>query len=182
MSWGRWMGAASLVGLGLFATPGTASAELESTNGCQGSGTFEEGGLTIDAEAIGVEVVEIPGSDSVAWEGSVAAAPGEYSGRIAVDLPPPFGEVEIDTWDGDSDSTSNSGVKDYDLSSWVPADVEFKAIGSHTDENGTCTGFVNLKIEGGPFDSPLAPISLVGTVVTGAGLAATVRPLFRRLP
>lgn len=180
MSWGRWVGATAVAGLGLFAMSGRASAQLESNNGCQGSGTFQDTGVTVDAEAIGDDVVEVERSDTVDWQGSVTAAPGVYSGKISVDLPPPFSEVEIDSWDGESDSTTNAGVKDYDLTSWVPADVEFKAVGSHTDENGSCTGFVNLKIKGGPFDSPVAPISLAGTVLTGAGLAATLRPLFRR--
>jgi hypothetical protein len=126
--------------------------------------------------------VTIPRKDAVEWQGSVAAPPGVYSGTISIDMPPPFGDVEIDSWDGETDNTSNAGVKDYDLTSWVPADVEFKLVGSHTDENGSCTGYVNLKVDGGPFDSPVAPISLAGTVLTGAGLAATLRPLFGRLP
>ena len=129
--------------------------------------TFRDTGLTVDAEAIGDEVVEVERSDTVDWQGSVTAPPGVYSGTIAVDLPPPFGEAEIDSWDGESDSTANAGVKDYDLTSLVPAGVEFRVVGSHTDENGSCTGYVNLEIEGGPFDSPLAPISLAGTVVDG---------------
>jgi hypothetical protein len=176
------MGAAALTGLGLFAMSGRASAHLDSTNGCQASGTFRETGQTVDAEAIGDEVVTIHRSDSVDWQGSVAAPPGAYSGTISIDMPPPFGDAEIDSWDGESDNASNAGVKDYDLTSWVPADVEFKVVGSHSDENGSCTGYVNLKVDGGPFDSPVAPISLAGTVLTGAGLAATLRPLFRRLP
>jgi hypothetical protein len=179
MKWARWVTPVAAVGIVVVASGGKAAAHLESTNGCQGSGIFRESGLNVDAEAIGDEVVVVPISDTVDWQGSVAAPPGVYSGTIAVDLPPPFGEVQIDSWDGESDSTENAGAKDYDFPSLVPAGVEFRVVGSHTDENGSCSGYVNLEIDGGPFDSALTPISLVGTVVAGAGLVFTARPLFK---
>jgi hypothetical protein len=182
MRWSRWVAPAALTGLVLVASAGRAAAHLESTNGCQGSGTFQENGLTVDPEAIGDEVVEVPRNDTVDWQASVDAPPGVYSGSIAVDLPPPFSEVQVDSWDGDSDTTSNAGAKDYDLGSFVPAGVEFRVVGSHTDESGSCSGYVNIEITGGPFDSPVAPISLAGTVVVGAGLVFTVRPLFKGSP
>jgi len=160
---------------------GKAAAHLDSTNGCKGSGTFREDGLFVDAETVGDDVVTIPRSDTVDWEGSVAAPPGDYSGNIAVDLPPPFGKLEIDSWSGTSDNTGNAGSREYDLPSLVPAGVEFKVIGSHTDQNGVCNGYVRMQIDGGPFDSPLTPISLVGTAGAGAGLAGVLRPLFRKV-
>jgi hypothetical protein len=182
MKWARWVTPAAAMGLVLVASGGRAAAHLESTNGCQGSGHFRDNGQTVDAEAVGDTVVEISRRDTVEWEGSVDAPPGAYSGTIAVDLPPPFGALQIDSWDGNSASTTNSGSKSYNLPSIVPAGVEFRLVGSHTDQNGSCSGYVNLEIKGGAFDSALAPISLVGTVLAGAGVAATLRPLFRRLP
>lgn len=182
MKWARWVTPVAAVGIVLVASGGKAAAHLESTNGCQGAGVFRETGLSVDAEAIGDEVVVVPRSDTVDWQGSVAAPPGVYSGTIAVDLPPPFGEVQVDTWDGESDSTANAGAKDYDFPSLVPAGVEFRVVGSHTDENGSCSGYVNVEIDGGAFDSALTPISLAGTVVVGAGLVFTVRPLFKGSP
>ncbi len=179
MKWARLLTPVAAVGLVLVASSGKAAAHLESDNGCQGSGIFRGDGLTVDAESIGDEVVEILREDVVDWQGSVAAPPGVYSGTIAVDLPPPFGEARIDSWDGESDATANAGVKDYELQSLVPAGVEFRVVGSHVDESGSCSGYVNVQIKGGPFDSPAAAISLAGTVVTGAGAAATLRPLFR---
>jgi hypothetical protein len=182
MKWARLVTPVAAMGLVLVASGGKAAAHLESTNGCQGSGVFRENGLSVDAEAIGDEVVVVPRSDTVDWQGSVTAPPGVYSGEIGVDLPPPFGEVQVDTWDGESDSTANAGAKDYDFPSLVPAGVEFRVVGSHTDENGSCSGYVNLEIDGGPFDSALTPISLAGTVVVGAGLVFTVLPLFKGSP
>jgi hypothetical protein len=61
----------------------------------------------------------------------------------------------------------------------VPAGVEFTVSGSHVDQNGTCSGSVRMEVEGGPFDSPLTAVSLVGTAATGAGLLALLRPLLR---
>ena len=175
----RWSVFAGCFGLLVAGGAPTASAQLDSTNGCQGSGVFIDGGFAVDAAAIGDELVTVPRSDTVQWQGSVAAPPGVYAGSISVELPPPFGSMEIDSWSGNSQTTSNAGVEEYDLPSLVPAGVEFKVVGAHTDVNGTCSGYVRMTVEGGAFDSPLTAISLVGTAATGAGLAALLRPLLR---
>ena len=177
-----WVAPATIVGLMIVASAGRAAADITTTDGCTGSGTFRASGLSVDAGTIGKTVVVIPRSDTVDWKASVAAPPGVYSGSISIDLPPPFGEVQIDSWNGNSQTTSNAGAKSYNFPSLIPSDVEFQVRGSHTDENGYCTGFVNLKLAGGPFKSLLTPISLVATVVTGAGLLGTIRPLFRKVP
>lgn len=182
MKWARWVGPAAMTGLVLLVTTGKAAAHLDTDNGCAGSGIFRDDGQTVDAEAIGDDVVTIPRSDTVDWQGSVTAPPGAYSGKIGLDLPPPFGEVPIDTWKGDSEATTNAGARDYDLPTLVPAGVEFRVVGSHTDENGSCSGYVNLKIEGGPFDSPVIYISLAGTLITGAGAVMLLRPMFKGAP
>jgi hypothetical protein len=163
------LGSASLVG-----------AEISGTNGCQASGTWREGGFTVDA-ATAVGVITIPRSDTVDWQGSVAAPPGTYSGSVWVELPPPFGQVEVDSWSGDSQTTSNSGSHEYDLPSLVPAGVEIVVGGEHTDVNGSCSGSVTVEIDGGPFSSPLTAVSLVGTALTGAGMAGLVRPMFGKV-
>jgi hypothetical protein len=160
MGWGRWVAPAVMTGLVIVASAGKAAAHLEGDNGCQGSGTFREDGLSVDAESIGDDVVKISREDTVDWQGSVAAPPGVYSGSISVDLPPPFGSQQIDSWAGDSDNAASAGERDYDLPSIVPAGVEFQVVGSHTDENGSCSGYVNFEIKGGAFDSPLALASL----------------------
>lgn len=178
----RMCAAGALFGLLVAGGAPTVTAELDGPNGCQASGAFLDGGFTVDAATIGDDLVTVLRSDTVAWQGSVAAPPGEHSGSISVELPPPFGDVEIDSWSGDSQSTSNEGVREYDLPSLVPAGVEFEVVGSHTDQNGTCSGYVRMEVEGGAFDSPLTAISLVGTVATGAGLAAMLRPLLRPVP
>lgn len=157
-----------------------ASADIPGGPGCQGSGRWLEDGLLVVAETEG-GVYTIPRSDSVAWEGSVAGPPGVYSGSVSVDLPPPFGEVVIDDWSGDSETTSNSGVEEYDLPSLVPAGVEFEVFGEHSDENGACSGTITFEIDGGPFDSPVTPISLGGTAIFAVGTVMALKPLFKKV-
>ncbi|MGZ4740189.1 MAG: hypothetical protein ACXVLM_13355 [Ilumatobacteraceae bacterium] len=180
MSRARWLALGAVMGVVLIASAGKATATVNSSNGCQGSGVFRSTGLAVDAEAIGDKLVTIPRSDTVDWKGSVDAAPGAYSGSISVDLPPPFSELRLDSWRGNSQTTANSGAKKYNLPSAVPAGVEFRVIGAHVDQNGFCNGYVNLQIDGGPFDSPVTPVSLVATAASGAGLFFVIRPLLRR--
>jgi hypothetical protein len=176
----RWLVAGAGGALLVLGSASLAGAEISGTNGCEATGTWREGGFTVDA-ATATGVITIPRSDTVDWEASVAAPPGPYSGSIWVELPPPFGQTEIDSWSGDSQTTSNSGTEEYDLPALVPAGVEIIVGGEHTDQNGTCTGSVTVEIDGGPFSSPVTAISLAGTAATGAGLAAMLRPMFRRV-
>jgi hypothetical protein len=147
------------------------------------NGTKADGSFTLDAKEVGSQTIVIPRADTVNWSGAVdvPASPRAYSGSISVKLPPPFGEVTIHDWKGNSDRVSNSGVEDYKLPSLVPAGVTFTVSGQHVEAAATCSGTVNVKIEGGVFDSPVAPISLGLTAATGAGFLAALRPLFRKV-
>ncbi len=168
------------VALIMFA--GEARADINGT--CEGSaqflkGTENSGPFEIVAKTIGSKTVVIPRSDTVNWKGSVAGPPGEYSGSVKLDLPMFLPDITIDTWDGKSDTTSNTGNKDYDIPGIVPGGVTFQVKGEHSDANGTCTGFVNVKVEGGAFGSLFTYVSLGLTVVSGFGLLMAVRPLLR---
>lgn len=180
MTWKRWCFAGAGGVLLVLGSATLAGAEISGTNGCQASGTWVDGGFTVDA-ATATGVITVPRSDTVEWQASVSAPPGPYSGSVWVELPPPFGEAEIDSWSGDSQTTSNSGVHEYDLPSLVPAGVDIVVSGEHTDQNGTCSGSVTVQIDGGPFSSPLAAVSLAGTAITGLGMAAMLRPMFRKV-
>jgi hypothetical protein len=155
--------------------PGTADATPGVVKGpCDGTGTFQKGGFTKTAAETGV--VEIERSDDVAWQGSISGPSGElpYTGKIEVELPPPFGTLSIDSWSGTTDATSNSGTKHYDIPGAVPANVEFRVKGSHTQGSFKCTGSVKLKIKGSAL-TPYSVGSLVGTAATGAGLVVAGR-------
>ena len=150
--------------------PAAADAAPTTIGGpCDGSGTLQKLGKTVEAAESGV--VEIEYKDTVAWEGSITGASGEqsYSGNIEVDLPAPFGSLSIDSWKGTTDSTANSGTKDYDIPGWVPANVEFRVKGIHTQGSATCAGSVKLKLKGSALNAFSAG-SLIGTVLTGIGL------------
>lgn len=176
----RWSFAGAVIALMLVGSPSIADAGIEGSNGCQATGTWRDGAFTVDA-ATADGVITIPRSDTVNWTGSVAAPPGAYSGSVWVELPPPFGQVEVDSWSGDSQTTSNTGAHEYDLPWLVPAGVEFTVGGEHADQNGACSGSVVVEIDGGLLDSPITAVSLVGTAATGVGLAALLRPMFRRV-
>lgn len=164
----RWVLAGVLFGsVLLVGSAPRASADLSGE--CQASGVWTLSGQTVDAADTGV--VTLPRKDTVDWQGSVSGAPGAYSGSIWLELPPPFGKVEIDSWNGTSTNTANSGSKDYDLPTLLPAGVEFKVAGEHKDANGICSGSVRLEIEGGAFDSPIVWGALVATALTGTPLA-----------
>lgn len=164
---------------------GPAVADVEDDGpGCEGSATFVEGteadgSFTVDVADLDDETIVVPRADTVEWEGSVLDAPGDYEGFVAVDLPAPFGTVEIASWSGDTDTTSNLGVEEYDLPWLVPAGVEVTVRAEHRDEQGTCRATVTVEIEGGPFDTPVAAVSLVGTALCGAGFLGLLRPLLR---
>ena len=167
-------------GLVIAGSASQANADIPGSAGCSASGEWLEDGLIVIAETEG-GVYTIPRSDTVAWEGSVAGPPGEHSGSVSVDLPPPFGEVVVDDWGGEGETTSNSGAHEYDLPSLVPAGVEFEVFGQHSDENGSCSGTITFEIDGGPFDSPVTPIALGGTALFAILTGLVLKPMFTRV-
>ena len=168
------------IGIALVGSASPAHADIPGSSGCSGSGGWLESGVFVQAETNG-GVYVIPRSDTVFWEGSVAGPPGIYSGSVSVDLPPPFGEVLVDDWSGDSDTTGNDGEHEYDFPSLVPAGVEFEVNGQHTDDNGGCSGTITFEIDGGPFDSPVTPISLGGTALFAVLAALALKPMFTKV-
>jgi hypothetical protein len=168
------------VGLALGAVILVAGpAQAKVTGPCEGNGTFESQQKTYDANT--TDKVTLPAKDTVAYEGSITAptsGPRSHSGRIDLKLPAPLPAIKIVTWGTKSTvKTSDEGVYDYDLPAIVPRGVTLNLTGEHVDTAGTCTGSIEIEIDGGPFDAP-APIavSVVGTVIAGAGLAFAARP------
>ena len=176
---------AALGAISMFALPGLAHAGLNGN--CEASGDFvdgtkADGPFTIDAKDVGSETIVIPRSDAVNWSGAVEAPAEErsYSGSISLKLP--LGKtIEIDSWSGTSARESNSGTKEYDLPSAIPAGITYTVSGEHTEPGVTCKGSVKVMIEGGTFDSPVAPGALGLTAATGIGMAFAIKPLFRKV-
>jgi hypothetical protein len=161
--------ALSLGGMFVLMDAAPSGATVSPSDKCIGNGQFVALGKTYHASDAGVD--EVKRKDDVNWDGEIVvpATEAPYSGNIKVSLPPPFGEVTIDSWKGSSDSTKNSGTKHYDIPGFVPANVEFEVSGFHTQNGVTCTGAVKVKIEGSGF-GPFSIATLVLTLLSGAGL------------
>lgn len=159
---------------------GTVLAELDGDPTCAASGWFRDADLVVDADT--TDVVVVPRTDRVDWQGSVVAAPGRYEGSVWLELPPPFGRVEIDSWQGTTTTRSNAGTEEYALPKALPGGVRFTVAGEHTDEQGTCSGRVTVELEGGPLGSPITWGALGATALAGVGLVAALRPVFVRRP
>jgi hypothetical protein len=155
-------------------------AELDGDPTCGATGWFRDADLVVDAAT--ADVVVVPRSDRVDWQGWVVDAPGRYEGSVWLELPPPFGRVEIDSWQGTTATRSNAGTEEYALPKALPGGVRFTVAGEHTDEQGTCSGHVIVELEGGPLGSPITWGALGATALAGVGLVAALRPVFVRRP
>jgi hypothetical protein len=167
------------VGVGVAAP---ASAEVVDPAGaCDGSAAWTSGAFTeTTAELAPGDVVEIPRADRVAWSGSVvgpaAGTARPVAGRVELKLPAPLGSFAIADWGGEATDVERSGAYSYDLPTLVPSGVRFDLLASH-DESGRrhCSATVGLIIPGGPFDSPLVWVGLIGLLVFGSLLALVGR-------
>jgi hypothetical protein len=171
---------AAVAGIGtvvLVAAAAPAHGRLDGP--CSGAGTFESQGRTYDPAT--TDEITVPDEDSVAYVGEIDAPPGEersHHGKIELKLPPPLPSVAIEDWESDStDETSDEGTYDYDLPAFVPRGVTLNLEGEHVDTAGTCTGAVEVEIEGGPLDSPVpTAIAAAGTAAGAAALVVAGRP------
>jgi hypothetical protein len=173
--------AAAVVVLAVVAGGGsgvsTATAGLDGS--CAASASFRSTGLIVDARSD--DILTVARSDTVDWQAAVESAPGTYRGSIWLELPPPFGRVEIDSWSGTTSTRATSGTEQYTLPKAVPARARFTLGGEHVDDHGTCTGELSLRLAGNPFTSPITWIGLGGTAASGVGLVSVLRPVFARV-
>jgi hypothetical protein len=167
-------GALALAGAYLLAAAPPAAAELADPPGaCVGTGAWRDGGFTVvSSDADPGEVIEIPRADQVAWTGQVVGPqPGRErptAGSILLQLPAPLGRITVNRWDGNGVNVEASGTESYDLPALVPAGVVFTLHGEHREGGQVfCTGTAQLRIAGGPFDSPLIWVALAGTALFG---------------
>ena len=177
----RWSILRSVVGVAamgalLFGSARPASAEVSGTDGCGAKATFVNSGVTVDA-ATATGVITIPRKDTVQWQAAVSAPPGDYSGSLWLELPPPFSKIELKSWSGNSATISTSGTDKYNIPSFVPGGAQLTLAGQHVDANGTCAGSVTLTLDGSPMSSPITWVSLGATAAFGAGLLVLLKPL-----
>jgi hypothetical protein len=176
-----WLGRLGVVAAFTVAGPlvaGPAAADIVSPAGaCVGSGAWKASGVTATSPQLATDdVIEVRRADEVSWSGRVvgptAGTPRPVAGRVALRLPPPLGAISIADWSGPATAVERSGTYSYDLPSLVPAGVRLDLLASH-DESGRrhCTASVGIIIPGGPFDSPLIFLALVGLALLGLLLA-----------
>ena len=174
-----WLLIAAVVGAagaGVFASPAGADA-VSPSGACVGTAAWKAAAFTRVSTGLGPDdIVEIPRADQVEWSGKVvgpaAGSPRAVDGRVVLDLPPMLGSITLGAWSGEATTVEKSGTYAYDLPSFVPAGVKLDLVGQH-DEGGTryCTAVVVLMIAGGPFDSPLIWVALVGLLLFGTAVA-----------
>lgn len=164
-------------------------AGAEITEGCTAVAVFPDG--TVVDPAAG-DVFTIPRSgNGVEWSGSLGDGTAEtepriHSGRLEVKLPPLADsivglfvddtETEVRVWsDVDATGTARSGLDGYSIPDWVPAGAEVRVEGVHIDDVQSCEGFVVLKLDGSPWESPTTWIALGGSVLSLVGLVWALR-------
>lgn len=180
-----WAGAAGLLGLAVCGWGAPAAADvIDPPGACTGSGTWQEAGFTeTSGDHEPSDVIEIPQSDTVSWEGSVGGAElgaevarREISGEVQVDLP--VGTTTIDDWGGSSVRAANAGDHDYKLPD-VLIGIEMTLHGEHREDGEVvCSGSVSVVVEGDPMDNPLAIPGIAGMVLFGAGMLLSGRASF----
>ena len=160
------------------ASDGTVAADFSGP--CTVSAVILETGAAIDPVASG-GVYSAPLQGSASYEGSIAAAAEERpnDGQVTVATPPGLPSFTLKSWsDDDGVTVSDSGTVTWDIPSFVPRGVIVTVSGYHNDVGARCEGSIQVKLEGGFFDSPVGPASLVLTVLFGLGMlfAAVPRP------
>ena len=183
------MGDAALLALAALAAVSVSSVSAQGTasdgtvapdfNGpCTVSATIVETGVAIDPKASG-GVYTAPLQGSASYEGSIAVAAEErpINGQVSVATPPGIPSFTLKSWqDDDADSVTDSGTVTWDIPSFVPRGVIVTVSGYHNDAGARCDGSIQVKIEGGFFDSPVGPASLVLTVLFGLGMLFAAVP------
>lgn len=160
------------------ASDGSVAADFNGP--CTVSATILGTGVAIDPSASG-GVYTAPLQGSASYEGSIAVAAEErpINGQVSVATPPGVPPFTLKSWeDDDADSVSDSGTVTWDIPSFVPRGVIVTVSGYHNDVGARCDGSIQVKIEGGFFDSPVGAASLALTVLAGLGMlfAAIPRP------
>lgn len=187
---GLGLAAVTLAGTTLMVPATPAGATL--TGPCTGSGTFVNGlkkgggSFTVDANTTGV--VTVPLKDTVRWQGSINEPEHDRltDGYVRLDLPWPFGGVDIETWgkrkDGkDSFHVANQGIETYDLPSAIPRGVAMKVTGQHIDDAGTCSWDVTIQVEGSATDSVAVYPALAATVLAFGFAALSGKRRFKKV-
>lgn len=162
----RILGAVLIGGAIVIASGAPALATIRETGiHCSGNAVITDGTKTYNINAANATAT-IPYSGKAAWQGSVAPATHDHSGEVFVDLG--FIDAVVGEWasPNEKSESARSGVKEYDLPSWVPP-FQLRIGGSHTGKEGSCSGEVLVNLDGDWKTDPAALIVLAATAATG---------------
>jgi hypothetical protein len=143
--------------------------------GCSGSAdiTSDDGEKThIDAEDAEATV---PREGTVRWRGVTDEAVHNHEGEIVVDTG--LSDIPIDDWGSENakDETEKRGRKQLpEVLKYLPPGT-YLVTGSHSGDEGSCAGEIEITLEGGPEVAWKAG-GVVLTVVAGSGLLIAGRP------
>jgi hypothetical protein len=150
--------------LAIAASPAGAAV----TGPCDAAGAI--GATTYVPRRIrGNEVVTVPKSAKVRWEGSVTRPAGRrvpYRGEVAVTVA--GFDVTVDEWRGTTGKMAVAGARAYDAGV-LPGGVVYRLHGSHHQGRLSCRGEMLVQLEGGK--GVAVPIAFAGTAATFSLLA-----------
>jgi hypothetical protein len=159
------------VGGFVLLTPRPAGAVVGGSLNCQGHATItSNSGQTYEVDAKDSKAT-IPKDGSIEYTGSTSPISHNHSGHIDLDLGP--AKPTIFTWSGKNatNKPSSTGTKKIpSLMNNLPPG-EYLLSGSHSGQEGSCSGHITLVIKGNPLSNPVGIVGVAGTVVFGAGLA-----------
>lgn len=130
---------------------GTAAAAFTSNNiGCSGKAVirYEGGaGVMVDANDARITIREEP--RSAEWKGATGVPVHNHHGEVFLDLG--LADVPLGDWGSENkkDETKASGTKGLSAF-WAAPPGIYAVAGSHTGDEGTCTGRVEVVYEGNP--------------------------------
>jgi hypothetical protein len=167
-------------GLFLAMGSGVASATIDQPNsiGCEGGATVvTDNGRRINIDADQAEVT-LPrkGLEIAIWHGSTTVPTHHHSGSVWIELGPQ--KLELGSWGSanDGDETSKKGTKKIPSGlDWALPGI-YTIKGEHNSAEGSCSGSMQLTLEGSPFSSPTGLGVLGGTVVFAALMAFAAVP------
>lgn len=167
--------AAAVLALGVvvaLAAPAGAKMEEPNTIGCYGEAkiTADDGdAYDITSED---ERVVVPRSGKAAWRGSISTVTHNHFGVVNLELGP--ATIELGGWGpskNDKDESSKNGVRELPSAlGGVPPGL-YSVSGFHQGDEGRCSGYVDIEVEGNPLTHPAGAAAAAGTLIGGGMLA-----------
>ena len=165
-----------------FAVLGAGPAGASLSPECDASAVLTGDDSTVNVDPKTTDRVKIPRKADVNYQGSIALPAGSqytHSGEVVLEVA--FMEIGLESWEwsGDTDKVSSVGTTDYDLD--LPAGllggIKAKATGSHTQGGITCTGSLQIVIEGNALNAASgASAAITAAGAGGLALAALGKP------